>query len=232
MITIPSKKKKILPGDLREKIQVWEVLNKILKNIGFIDADAITNDLSNLKIKINSLINEVLGVGHDIDGIHNYDDNSIKDSIQQLTNKFNQLTTDVSNDLTIVLSKLNGITSLSSKLSLENASNIELLTLNDSNSGSRVLLSQQQLILQTRGDGSNIHGMITIGDGTVNGGINIATDQNINISHSNLQHFIEINSNALNVSDINNVVITSNQSGVTFSLYNDSTKKVTIPWVT
>jgi hypothetical protein len=120
---------------------------------------------------------------------------------------------------------------LSSKLTLENTSIIELLTLNDSNSGSRVLLSQQQLILQTRGDGSNIHGMITIGDGTVNGGVSIATNQNINISHSNL-HFIEINSNALNVSDINNVVITSNQSGVTFSLYNDSTKTVTIPWVT
>jgi hypothetical protein len=48
-----------------------------------------------LKIKINSLINEVLGIEHDIDGIHNYDDNSIKDSIQQLTNKFSQLTTDV-----------------------------------------------------------------------------------------------------------------------------------------
>jgi hypothetical protein len=73
--------------------------------------------------------------------------------------------------------------------------------------------------------------MITIGDGTVNGGISIATDQNINISHSNLQHFIEINSNAPNVSDINNVVITLNESGITFSLYNDSTKTVTIPWV-
>jgi hypothetical protein len=38
-----------MPGELREKIQLWEVLNKILKNNGYVDIKTVTTELTNLK---------------------------------------------------------------------------------------------------------------------------------------------------------------------------------------
>jgi hypothetical protein len=35
-----------MPGELREKIRLWDVLNKILKNNGFIDTEAISTEFS------------------------------------------------------------------------------------------------------------------------------------------------------------------------------------------
>jgi hypothetical protein len=55
-----------------------DILNKILKNNGYLDADQINEDIQNLKDQINILLSEVLGVEHEIDGIHSYDDTDIK----------------------------------------------------------------------------------------------------------------------------------------------------------
>jgi hypothetical protein len=79
-----------MPGDLREKLQLWDVLNKILKNNGYIDSNAILNNISNLKEKLNVILTEVL-VEHDLDNIHNYDDSKIKDTLAELTEKLNTM---------------------------------------------------------------------------------------------------------------------------------------------
>jgi hypothetical protein len=67
-----------IPGELRERKRLWEVLDKILKNNGFIDTDQINSDLANLKNQLNILLSNVLGLEHEIDGIHNYDDTDLK----------------------------------------------------------------------------------------------------------------------------------------------------------
>jgi hypothetical protein len=81
-----------MPGELREKIRLWEVLNKILKNNGYIDIDAVTTELTNLKTQINVLLSDVLGLEHEIDGVHNYDDTDLKTKLVGLDEKIVSLT--------------------------------------------------------------------------------------------------------------------------------------------
>jgi hypothetical protein len=73
-----------IPGDLQEKLTLTSFLNTILKNNGFIGITHINTVINTLKVQINVLLNEVLGVEHDIDAIHNYDDTSIKSRILQM----------------------------------------------------------------------------------------------------------------------------------------------------
>jgi hypothetical protein len=42
-----------MPGDLAEKIKLWSVLNRILKNNGYVDADRIEADLATLKTHVD-----------------------------------------------------------------------------------------------------------------------------------------------------------------------------------
>jgi hypothetical protein len=72
-----------IPGDLQEKLTLTSLLNRILKNNGFIDINHINAVINTLKVQISVLLNEVLGVEHNIDAIHNYDDSSIKTRIEQ-----------------------------------------------------------------------------------------------------------------------------------------------------
>jgi hypothetical protein len=71
-------------GDLAEKIKLWSVLNRILKNNGFIDADHINADIATLKTNVNKLLNEILGVEHTLDNVHEYNNESIKETITNL----------------------------------------------------------------------------------------------------------------------------------------------------
>jgi hypothetical protein len=73
-----------MPGDLREKLQLWEKVNKILKQNGFRDAAQINEDIANLKTKLNTLLSEVLGIEHEIEGVHNYDDAPLKNMIVEV----------------------------------------------------------------------------------------------------------------------------------------------------
>jgi cell division protein FtsB len=77
-----------MPGDLAEKIRLWSVLNRILKNNGFIDADQINADIATLKTNVNKLLNEILGVEHTVDNLDNYDDTPIKETIANLETKY------------------------------------------------------------------------------------------------------------------------------------------------
>jgi hypothetical protein len=101
-----------LPGDLQEKLTLTSVLNKILKNNGHIDIDHINATINTLKVQINVLLNEVLGVELEIDNIHEYDDTSIQARIgqneQDIDYIIGQLTTHGS-EILALLGKLNGI---------------------------------------------------------------------------------------------------------------------------
>jgi hypothetical protein len=90
-----------MPGDPREKIKLWEVLNRILKQNGFIDADQINADIANLKTKLNTLLSEMLGIEHDIAGVHNYDDAPLKNMIVEIKGNLVNFVTDINNDIKI-----------------------------------------------------------------------------------------------------------------------------------
>jgi hypothetical protein len=51
-----------MPGELKDKLKLWETLNKILKNNGIVDVEALVGVVNELKTKLNTLINDVLGV--------------------------------------------------------------------------------------------------------------------------------------------------------------------------
>jgi FtsZ-binding cell division protein ZapB len=69
-----------MPGELLDKLKLSETLNRILKNNGIVDITALEAVIEELKTKLNTLINDVLGVEHSIDEIHNYDDSNIKNN--------------------------------------------------------------------------------------------------------------------------------------------------------
>jgi hypothetical protein len=44
-----------MPGKLRDKLKLWETLNRILKNNGVVDIEALEGVVSELKAKLNTL---------------------------------------------------------------------------------------------------------------------------------------------------------------------------------
>jgi phage-related protein len=111
-----------MPGELRDKIKLWEILNKILKNNGFIDSDAILSQLTSLKQQINIVLQDVLGLEHEIDNVHNYDDTDIKSKFQNLTNSVATQITQIQDsvgaiqdDVNSLSTRLTGISSTSTQ---------------------------------------------------------------------------------------------------------------------
>jgi predicted nucleic acid-binding Zn-ribbon protein len=135
-----------MPGELREKIRLWEVLNQILKNNGYLDIEAVTTELTNLKNQINVLLSDVLGLEHEIDDVHNYDDTDLKSKIDGLNTKLESFKDDVNSDVNGIIARITGINNTSSKISLQNLSNIEVSTMNADNHGTKIILTQQIII--------------------------------------------------------------------------------------
>jgi regulator of PEP synthase PpsR (kinase-PPPase family) len=74
-----------MPGELRDKLKLQETLNRLLKNNGVVDIEALEGIINELKTKLNTLINDILGVEHSIDNIHNYDDINIKENLKEIS---------------------------------------------------------------------------------------------------------------------------------------------------
>jgi uncharacterized protein YoxC len=98
-----------MPGELREKIHLWEVLNQILKNNGYVDVSVITTELTNLKTQINVLLSDVLGLEHKIDGVHNYGDTDLKSKLDNLNTKLETLSEHINSDVNGLISRIAGI---------------------------------------------------------------------------------------------------------------------------
>jgi hypothetical protein len=189
-----------MPGELRERKRLWEVLDKILKNNGFIDADAINTELSNLKNQLNILLSDVLGLEHEIDGIHNYDDAGLKTKLENLQTLINNFTTQINIDINGIVGRLSGINGTASKISLQNTTQIELNTINNQNHGTKINLLPQQIALQCLGDpaqtGENpvLQGLITVGGGETTAGIDLDSDNNITLNNRSGSHHLSVKS--------------------------------------
>jgi seryl-tRNA synthetase len=125
-----------MPGELRDKLKLQETLNRILKNNGVVDIEALEGAVNELKTKLNTLINDVLGVEHSIDNIHNYDDTNIKAELKEITDQIQGVHTDINN----ITAKLINMTSTTTKLSLINSNQVKINSLlNDGQDGSRAM---------------------------------------------------------------------------------------------
>jgi uncharacterized protein YoxC len=76
--------------------------------------------VNELKAKLNTLINDVLGVEHAIDNIHNYDDTNLKEDLQEINEQIQGVHTDTNN----ITAKLANMTITTTKLSLTNSNQV------------------------------------------------------------------------------------------------------------
>jgi hypothetical protein len=221
-----------IPGELKDKIKLWDVLHRILLQNGFADFNNITSDLANLKTQLNSLLSEVLGVEHDIDGIHNYDDTNLKHDITNITNQI----TNVTNDITMLVGKLNSYTSTPSQTLVTNDNEITLSTMNSNNIGTRVIMTKNQIALQAMDKvtgTAKVHGQVALGGDTDISGVDISSDFDINISNRDLQTYVNLKyaTGQVNQSDVNGIRITPyNNTGILFQL-KDQSKSLILNWV-
>jgi uncharacterized protein YoxC len=80
-----------------------------------VDIKALGGVVNELKAKLNTLINDVLGIEHSIDNIHNYDDTNIKENLKEITDQTSNVHTDINN----ITAKLNNVTSTTTRLTLK-----------------------------------------------------------------------------------------------------------------
>jgi hypothetical protein len=191
-----------MPGELKDRIKLWEMLNRILLNNGYVNVDAITADLASLKTQLNSLLSEVLGVEHDIDGIHNYEQQSLKKDIDNIKEQI----TLTASDIAILTAKVIGYTHTPSQT---------VVSMMTDNIGSRLVMTQNQVALQSADE--NTISQIAVGGPNDISGIDIASDNIISISNRALQHYIHVKDNITEISDVNGIKITAETNGVRFT---------------
>jgi hypothetical protein len=219
-----------MPGELKDKIRTQEILNRIIQSNGFADTDAITNDMANLKNQLNSLLDLVVGVELEIDGVHQYDDSSIKTDIANIKTQI----TNTNNNITTLTGKITGYSYMPAQTIIDNSNRIELDSFVDPY-GTRTIMTPNQLTLQANveqpqgGGASVMAGQIVLGGASETTGISITSEREIHITNTGLEHYIHINPNQVNISDINGIKIANTEQGIVFSALDDS-KGILLPW--
>jgi predicted RNA-binding protein len=217
-----------MPVELREKIHLWEVLNQILKNNGYVDIEAVTTELTNLKNQINVLLSDVLGLEHEIDGVHNYDDTDLKSKIDGLNEKLDSFKNDVDSDVNRIIARITGINNTSSKISLHNLSNIEVSTMNGDNHGTRILLTPQQISIKNVSESpipeTNpiYYGSFNIGGAGTDDGVTIDSDNPIILNNRSGTHHLSVKSDKVEVSDINGLKLSFDSNKITIIDYTNT----------
>jgi hypothetical protein len=233
-----------MPGGLRDNLVLWDAINKILKNGGIVDFAAIEQQIAQLKTQLNTLLSTILGLEHTIDGVHNYDDTSLKTQLSTLTNNLALARTDINslqtrtgnveNEVNEITEDITGINGKPNELSLYNQSEISLSTLTANNHGTKIELTPRQLALINNGESGSgadfCYGQITLGNGDTDGGLELTSDSYIEIKPKTGQdHYLKLSPTT---TELGNMRITkSAQNGITFTdLEEGSNNSVTIPW--
>jgi hypothetical protein len=152
----------------------------------------------------------VLGVEHQIDSIHEYDDTTIKARIEQNEQEIDHIAEqliDHGGEIAILLGKLNGIKSLTSSLSLFNEYLVKISAVDNGNTQTTIDLTPNDINLHIpSGSDNTLYGNITLGGGTTESGVSIISDNSINISQRDLSHYVEITKDKTYISDVNGFV--------------------------
>jgi hypothetical protein len=176
-----------------------------------VDVDSINANIAALKTQLNALISEVLGVEHDIDGIHNYEETTLRGDIANIKERLNL----TANDIAILTAKVIGFSYSPSQTTVSNGAVIDLTTMTSDNIGTRVIMTKNQVAIQSA-DESAIS-QISVGGPNDISGIDISSDNAITISHRDLQHYVRVKENITEISDVNGIKITAESNGVRFT---------------
>jgi hypothetical protein len=172
-------------------------------------------------------------VEHSIDEIHNYDDSNLKGDIAglsgQLTDIINSINS-IHSDIDAVTTRLNGITSTTAKIKLANPKEIKMEVYADENqTGSAVQMTTAMIYMVNQDTSANAQDTIAIGGASSDSGINIASAQKITLTNNLLNHYVRIKNTINEISDVNGLVFSFNDTGYTVKTL-DSTKSKTTPW--
>jgi hypothetical protein len=213
-----------MPGELKDKLKLQETLNRILKNNGIVDVEALEGVVHELKAKLNTLINDVLGVEHTIDNIHNYDDTNLKEDLQETNEQIQGVHTDINN----ITAKLANMSCTTTKLSLTNSNQVEISSLlHDGQDGSRTIMQHQFILLVNKDSAGTFYEELSLGGASNEAGTALMSSNKVSISHNNLAHHIEVTANQTNTSDMNGLVFSHNADGIRINDFTN-TKGVTI----
>jgi cell division protein FtsB len=218
-----------VPGELREKLNLYYTPNKILRDGGYVDVSELTTSLAALKQQLNYLLNEVVGIEHSIDSVHTYDDSNLKTQLTNLTTTVGTNRADI-NTLQTRTNTLEGSISgieHDSGLRLKDTSLVDVMAYNSETptiySRLRTLPTGATLVCNT---GTGLPGQINISN--VNG-VDIESSLDIYVGKQNGHHYLRITSDANELSDVNGLKITYDNTGITFTSYDDTLSK-TIAW--
>jgi seryl-tRNA synthetase len=165
-------------------LKLQETLNRILKNNGVVDIEALEGVVNELKTKLNTLINNV-GVEHSIDNKHNNDDINIKENMKEITDQINNIHTDINN----ITAKLINMTNTTTKLSLTNSNQVEIsFLLDDGQDGSRVIIQPQYIFLINKDAANTFYEGLNLEGASNEAGSGIMSSNKVTIAHQNLLH--------------------------------------------
>jgi hypothetical protein len=219
-----------MPGDLREKLKLMDILDKILKNSKYLDTAQIYADIENLKSKINTLLDDVLGVEHEIDEIHNYDDTNLQRKIQDAEAP----TESLRSELEFLANRLEGIRCSEDEIEIKNSQSIKTTTLDSGFNQSTIKILPGQINLQVSQTQNNkLYGQLSLGGGSTDSGVSISSDNTISLTTRTLDHYVNVTKDINEISDVNGFVFEASPSpkaaGIRIKTFNNE-HYLDIPW--
>jgi hypothetical protein len=193
-----------MPPELRERLTLQAKIDYIFKTGGIVDLGQIEDSITALKNQLNAMLSQVLGLEHTIDGVHNYDDTSIKSQLATSLTMAQNAQADVgtmqsrvsvlegtsaqaTGDISGLLAKTTNITGTMTGTTIHPSNTISLSTKTGNNHGTSIdLLPGYMTIAQQadNGSGTDFINQIQLGNGTTDGGISIGSGNSISLYQS------------------------------------------------
>jgi hypothetical protein len=218
-----------MPGELREKLNLYHILNRILRDGGYVDVTELQTSLAALKQQLNYLLNEVVGIEHSIDSVHNYDDSNLKTQISNLITNVGTNRADINTLQTRTGAVENSLTGIErdNGLRIKDTALVDVMAYTADAptiySRLRTLPASTSLVCNT---GTGLPGQININS---TDGIDIESSLNIYVGKQNGHHYLRVTSDANELSDVNGLKINYDETGITFTSF-DETHSKTISW--
>jgi hypothetical protein len=134
-------------------------------------------------------------------------------------------------DINNITAKLANVTSTTTKLALNNSTQIKINSIVNENDGSHGIFSPQYILLVNKDAAGTFYEGLHLGGASTESGSGLTNNPKASIFHTNLLHKVEVTANQTNINDVNGFVFSYNADGVRINDFSNS-KHVIIPWNT
>jgi hypothetical protein len=193
-----------MPPELRDRLILQAKIDHILKTSGIADLTQLENDLSALKLQLNNVLSQVLGLEHNMDNVHNYDDTSVKSQLataltmaqnaqadvgtmQSRVNVLEGTSATATGDISTLQGKTAAIAGSAASTTIHPTSSVGLSTKAANNHGTSIDLLPGYLTLAQQADngsGTDFINQIQLGNGSTDGGITLGSGNSISLYQS------------------------------------------------